>query len=211
MYAQPDNANPCGLGPTLLFRQTRDMYVPTVLFLGSGGVGKTAIIRRLLYNQFDERYLPSVEEHHTVEFLVGRRMTKVELIDTSGLFPNSLHRRAMIADSAAIVLVYSVNNRISFDNVSCLVGEITEAKQAKSPQRLPLVVLGNKSDLVTREVGRAEAAMVAKYEWFTEHFETSALEGWNVIRPISEALEKATRRRHSSVAVPPNLQQSPED
>ncbi|XP_070557226.1 GTP-binding protein Rhes-like [Ptychodera flava] len=173
------------------------MSSPKVLFLGSGGVGKTNIIYQLLCSSFHDRYWPSVLDHCVGYLRVRRRATEVEIIDTSGLFPNSLSRRLMIARSRVVVIVYAVDNRASFYNVASVLREVAEAKQAKSHQNLPVVVLGNKSDLVDREVGRAEAAVVAKYEWSVAHYEVSALEGWNIERPIIKALERATDR-HSN-------------
>lgn len=59
-----------------------------LVVLGGAGVGKSAIIRRLLGQGFSERYRPTVEDLYSRECVLGTLTLKVDLLDTAG---KSLH------------------------------------------------------------------------------------------------------------------------
>lgn len=48
-----------------------------LVFLGGGGVGKTAIVRRFLFNTFNEKHRPTVEDLFFKEFNLGTLLLKV--------------------------------------------------------------------------------------------------------------------------------------
>lgn len=58
-----------------------------LVVLGGAGVGKSAIIRRLLGQGFSERYRPTVEDLYTRECVLGTLTLKVDLLDTAGKYP----------------------------------------------------------------------------------------------------------------------------
>lgn len=55
-----------------------------LVVLGGAGVGKSAIIRRLLGQGFTERYRPTVEDLYSRECVLGTLTFKVDLLDTAG-------------------------------------------------------------------------------------------------------------------------------
>jgi len=55
-----------------------------LVVLGGAGVGKSAIIRRLLGQGFNERYRPTVEDLYSRECVLGTLTLKVDLLDTAG-------------------------------------------------------------------------------------------------------------------------------
>lgn len=55
-----------------------------LVVLGGAGVGKSAIIRRLLGQGFSERYRPTVEDLYSRECVLGTLTLKVDLLDTAG-------------------------------------------------------------------------------------------------------------------------------
>lgn len=57
-----------------------------LVILGGAGVGKSAIIRRLLGQGFSERYRPTVEDLYTRECVLGTLTLKVDLLDTAGKY-----------------------------------------------------------------------------------------------------------------------------
>ena len=65
-----------------------------LVVLGGAGVGKSAIIRRLLGQGFSERYRPTVEDLYSRECVLGTLTLKVDLLDTAGKCLPFLHRVA---------------------------------------------------------------------------------------------------------------------
>lgn len=65
-------------------RDMADMERIRLVVLGGAGVGKSAIIRRLLGQGFSERYRPTVEDLYTRECALGTLTLKVDLLDTAG-------------------------------------------------------------------------------------------------------------------------------
>lgn len=57
-----------------------------LVVLGGAGVGKSAIIRRLLGQGFTERYRPTVEDLYSRECILGTMTFKVDLLDTAGKY-----------------------------------------------------------------------------------------------------------------------------
>lgn len=55
-----------------------------LVILGSAGVGKSAIIRRLLNQGFTEKYKATVEDLYSKECILGNLTVKVDLFDTAG-------------------------------------------------------------------------------------------------------------------------------
>lgn len=55
-----------------------------LVVLGGAGVGKSAIIRRLLGQGFTDRYRPTVEDLYSRECILGTLTLKVDLLDTAG-------------------------------------------------------------------------------------------------------------------------------
>lgn len=55
-----------------------------LVVLGGAGVGKSAILRRLLGQGFTERYRPTVEDLYSRECILGTLTLKVDLLDTAG-------------------------------------------------------------------------------------------------------------------------------
>lgn len=50
-----------------------------IVILGGGGVGKTAIVKRFLFNTFTEKYRPTVEDLFFKEFKYGALVLKVSI------------------------------------------------------------------------------------------------------------------------------------
>jgi GTPase SAR1 family protein len=56
--------------------------------LGGTGVGKSAIVKRFLFNTYPEKHRPTVEDLYSKEFSVGSVTLKVDFLDTTGWFRN---------------------------------------------------------------------------------------------------------------------------
>ena len=119
-----------------------------ITFLGDGFVGKTAILHRLIDGTFSSSYAPTVGE--TFEMRAKRRPSEtsqmdLRIFDTSGSVAFPAMTRVLIGQSDAFVIVYAVNSEKSFECAQRLAREVSEISHL---ERVPLIVIGNKADLI---------------------------------------------------------------
>lgn len=118
-----------------------------LVFLGAAGVGKTALIRSFLGEPFEGRHRRTVEELHVLELPLdpGRRLLRLELLDTSGSFSFPAMRRLSIARGDGFALVFAPDDPASLEEALRLRKEVLEARPAA-----PLLLVANKSDVAAR-------------------------------------------------------------
>ena len=162
-----------------------------LVVLGSGKVGKTAIIQQFINSRFIEKYKETVEDLHTREYHINGHSIKVDILDTSGTLQFPAMRRLSISTAHAFVLVYSIIDYASFENVKQIYNQIQE--QRSNFGEIPMVVVGNKSDLELQRVVDLDDARVslAQNNWNCAHLETSAKENFLILDIFQKLLEMA--------------------
>lgn len=182
-----------------------------LVILGAGKVGKTAIVHQFLYDRFVTDYSATVEELHRGEYEIGDYKLTLDILDTSGSYEFPAMRRLAIGTGDAFVLVYSIDNLESFEEIRNIRQELNEQR----PTGAPLVVVGNKSDLDQKRVVQKELAeTMACIDWENGFVECSAKTGHNVLTIFNELLVQANikyrlspvvQRRRMSLPVNPRL------
>lgn len=114
--------------------------------MGAAKVGKSAIINQFLYGTFTPKYKRTVEEMHHGDFNVSGIHLTLDILDTSGSYEFPAMRDLSIKSADAFVLVYDVNDVNTFHEVKTLRALILNTKGV-----VPIVVVGNKLDLVENE------------------------------------------------------------
>ncbi|XP_077980364.1 GTP-binding protein Di-Ras2-like [Glandiceps talaboti] len=164
-----------------------------LVVMGAAGVGKSSLISQFLYNKFNERHKETVEDLHTRRFDINNHILHLEVLDTSGSFSFPAMRKLSISTGDVFVLVYSINDKESLEEVVRLRNQILEQKEGKNP---PIILVGNKIDMEEkREVEKDKAELLA-YQWDLEHIETSAKQNSNVERVFKEVLKSAKLPTH---------------
>ncbi|XP_046748082.1 ras-related and estrogen-regulated growth inhibitor-like protein [Diprion similis] len=112
-----------------------------VVLLGQPGVGKTALAVRFATRRFIGEYDCTTERIYK---FTDAATGSWEIADPSGYPPAPTEPKLRWAD--AILIVYSISDRVSFDETSRLRFLVTHARRGR---KVPPVVLlvGNKSDL----------------------------------------------------------------
>ncbi len=126
------------------------MEIIKVVLIGESGVGKTSIIQRYVNDVYDPNQLLSSSAQFitkTVE-LNDEQSIKFDVWDTAGQEKFRALAKIFYKDAKAIVLVYDITNRSSFEQLqNYWFKEIEE----NSLSDAILVIVGNKSDLYENE------------------------------------------------------------
>ena len=143
-----------------------------IYVLGGGGVGKSALTLRLVTDNFAEDYDPTIEDSYRKQIKVDGRPATVDIVDTAGQEEYNAMRDSWIRNGKGFLLVYSITNRGSFEEMETIMDEMT---RARDDDNIPLVLAGNKCDLdgTEREVTKEEGQKLAD-QWQVPFFETSA-------------------------------------
>lgn len=151
-----------------------------VTLLGAGGVGKSALTLRIISGVFTPTYNPTVEDYYRHDTMVdGVGPCIVEILDTAGTEQFASMRQLYISNCKAFALVYSVDDRASFDETVELYQQISSS--VSNPSDITVVLVGNKCDLEhRREVEYSEGKQAAKDMDNCVFMETSAMDGRNV-------------------------------
>uniref|UniRef100_A0A8R1XV11 NF-kappa-B inhibitor-interacting Ras-like protein n=1 Tax=Onchocerca volvulus TaxID=6282 RepID=A0A8R1XV11_ONCVO len=130
--------------------------VMRVLVAGSKKVGKTACLEQLacLNDITDQPYVPTIEDTYQVQMDYGDRPKEIMVFhDTAGISesgPIDL-KRSYIQVADAFLLVYSVTDHETFNRMDMLKKTI-EKQFGKDKKEVPIVVLGNMTDLPGKKV-----------------------------------------------------------
>ena len=117
-----------------------------LVVMGGEAVGKTSIVRRFLFDTFQHRHQPTVEELYSRDFSLSPRLTLgVDFLDTSGSLQFPAMRRHAILSAHAFLLVYTLGCPASLATARALLREISELRGGL--QGLPVLMAGNKADL----------------------------------------------------------------
>ncbi|KAM4716491.1 GTP-binding protein Rhes [Anableps anableps] len=151
-----------------------------VVVLGAPKVGKTNILRRFLGEEYEEHYEPTIEDFYRKMFHIGGETYQVDLLDAASERDFPAKKRLSILTGDIFLLVFSLDDRDSLNEVCELLNEIKAAKaklkKPNPPGRVPVVVCANKADLDSQRVlGNSEVVEILGED--APFFETSAKTG----------------------------------
>jgi len=130
-----------------------------LVVVGAGGVGKSALTIQLIQNHFVDEYDPTIEDSYRKQVVIDGETCLLDILDTAGQEEYSAMRDQYMRTGEGFLLVFAVNNAKSFEDIS---GYREQIKRVKDADEVPMVLVGNKCDLPTRNVEPAQAKEVAK-------------------------------------------------
>ncbi|KAF4118147.1 GTP-binding protein Rhes [Onychostoma macrolepis] len=164
-----------------------------IVVLGAPRVGKTSILRRFLRDGFEERYEPTSEDFHRKLYQIRGETYQIDILDASGERSFPAKRRLSILTGDIFLLVFSLDDRGSFEEVRALHSEIVAAKTAlhRSKQKacVPTVVCANKVDLPSEQRAVSRTEVLRALGSGCALFETSAKDSVN-LEQVFEALAR---------------------
>jgi len=155
---------------------TKNPHKVKVVIMGSGGVGKSAITVQYTSGLFLKKYDPTIEETYTKPVEVDAFHYMLEILDTAGTEQFTEMRDIYIKEGDGIVLVFSLVSDSTFLGISKIQEQIVKVKG----DDVPLLLVGNKSDLENRQVKKEDAQGLADKITKGKYLEVSAKLNQNV-------------------------------
>jgi Ras-related protein Rab-11A len=158
-------------------------YMRKVVMIGAGGSGKTALVNRFLTQKFSEEYIVTIGSQFAVKTVAvetanGRNVVvKLLVWDLAGQQRFDFIRGSYYRGSKGALLLFDCTRKSTWIELPKWIKETEDALG----ERIPIILLANKVDLVEHRIITTEMAQQFVQEHnLTGYLETSALTGENV-------------------------------
>ena len=153
-------------------------YLFKSIVVGDGGVGKTALTLRFSKGFFTEDYKMTIGvDFHvktiSIDTSEGAIKCKLQLWDTGGQERFSSIRPMYYRGSLGTILVFDLTNSASFEHLPQWIEEV----RANIKSEIPVLLVGNKSDLLDQRAVSAEEIGRFTNDFNLYYMETSAKTG----------------------------------
>ncbi|TFG34062.1 GTP-binding protein [Candidatus Thorarchaeota archaeon] len=178
-------------------------YLFKLMVIGEGAVGKTTLVNRYVTGTFERDYKTTIGSQFAVklthisppeaDYATG---IKIQAWDVAGQARFKAVRKMYYSGAAGIIVVFDVTRRRSFTELSKWIQEADESIGT----RVPMLVVGNKTDLPDRAVPSDEAKRWSEEQGFL-YMESSAKTGEGVadmFTVLAEIMWKEARRHTES-------------
>ncbi|ANB11029.1 Ras family GTPase RSR1 [Sugiyamaella lignohabitans] len=163
-----------------------------VVVLGAGGVGKSALTVQFVQGVYLESYDPTIEDSYRKQCLIDNRSCTLEILDSAGVEQFTAMRELYIKNGEGFILVYSVTNESSLQELLELREQVIRIKDNAN---VPIVLVGNKCDLMDDRVVPAKVGVQVADSWGKVPFyETSAKYRLNVEEVFVDLVRQIMRR-----------------
>ncbi|NP_001088712.1 DIRAS family GTP binding RAS like 3 S homeolog isoform X1 [Xenopus laevis] len=162
-----------------------------VVVFGAAGVGKSSLVLRFVRGTFRETYIPTIEDTYRQVISCDKNICTLQITDTTGSHQFPAMQRLSISKGHAFILVYSVTSKQSMEELQPIYEQIWQIKG--DTQNIPIMLVGNKSDEMLREVQASEGESLSN-KWKCSFMETSAKLNYNVQELFQELLNLEKRR-----------------
>jgi Ras-related protein Rab-11A len=156
-------------------------YLFKSIVVGDGGVGKTALTLRFSKGFFTEDYKMTIGVDFHVKTISidsneGPIRAKLQIWDTGGQERFSSIRPMYYRGSLGALLIFDLTNSASFDHLPGWIEEV----RANVKTEIPLLLVGNKSDLGDQRAVSLEEINIFTHNFNLYYMETSAKTGEGV-------------------------------
>eukprot|EP00040_Diaphanoeca_grandis_P039765 m.260087 g.260087 ORF g.260087 m.260087 type:complete len:205 (-) comp39185_c0_seq1:275-889(-) len=156
-----------------------DKSLHKVIVVGGSGNGKSALVLRFMYDEFNPKHDPTKADAYlkSVTLPGDRKKCSIDIFDTAGQEEYAALRDNYLRGGEGFLCVFSLNDRISFNKVNEFREQILRVHE---DERKPFVLVGNKVDLADERVVSSDEARILAQEWNVPYVETSAKDNVNV-------------------------------
>ncbi|XP_072306474.1 ras-related protein Ral-B-like [Eucyclogobius newberryi] len=165
-----------------------------VIMVGSGGVGKSALTLQFMYDEFVEDYEPTKADSYRKKVVLDGEDVQIDILDTAGQEDYAAIRDNYFRSGEGFLLVFSITEHESFTATAEFREQILRVKEE---ELVPLLVVGNKSDLEERRQVSAEEVSSRAVEWGVPYVETSAKTRANVDKVFFDLMREVRKKKMS--------------
>ncbi|KAM4602076.1 ras-related protein Ral-B-like isoform 1-T3 [Polymixia lowei] len=165
-----------------------------VIMVGSGGVGKSALTLQFMYDEFVEDYEPTKADSYRKKVVLDGEEVQIDILDTAGQEDYAAIRDNYFRSGEGFLLVFSITEHESFTATSEFREQILRVKEEEV---IPLLLVGNKSDLEERRQVPVEEATTKAGEWGVHYVETSAKTRANVDKVFFDLMREVRKKKMS--------------
>ncbi|KAJ4921022.1 ras-related protein Ral-B-like [Gymnodraco acuticeps] len=163
-----------------------------VIMVGSGGVGKSALTLQFMYDEFVEDYEPTKADSYRKKVVLDGEDVQIDILDTAGQEDYAAIRDNYFRSGEGFLLLFSITEHESFSATADFREQILRVKEEDS---IPLLLVGNKSDLEERRRVSAEEATNRAAEWGVQYVETSAKTRANVDKVFFDLMREVRKKK----------------
>ncbi|CDH13576.1 probable Ras-related protein RSR1 [Zygosaccharomyces bailii ISA1307] len=168
-----------------------------LVVLGAGGVGKSCLTVQFVQGIYLDTYDPTIEDSYRKTIEIDSKVFDLEILDTAGVAQFTAMRELYIKSGMGFLLVYSVTDRQSLEELMDLREQVLRIKDV---DRVPMVLVGNKADLEDERVVSIEEGIEVSSKWGKVPFyETSALLRSNVDEVFIDLVRQIMRNELGAV------------
>lgn len=150
---------------------SKDLTEYKLVVVGGGGVGKSALTIQFIQSHFVEEYDPTIEDSYRKQCVIDDEVAVLDILDTAGQEEFSAMREQYMHTGEGFLLVYSIIDKNSFDEIPKFYRQILRVKDRSE---FPMILVANKADLdVERVVTKQEGEELAQ-QYKIKYVETSA-------------------------------------
>lgn len=154
-----------------------------LVVVGGGGVGKSAITIQFIQSYFVTDYDPTIEDSYTKQCVIDDTPAKLDILDTAGQEEFSAMREQYMRSGEGFLLVFSVADHASFDEIYKFHRQILRVKDR---DEFPMLMVGNKADLDSQRIVSLEEAQQLARQLKIPYIECSAKIRMNVDQAFHE-------------------------
>ncbi|KAL6115121.1 ras-related protein O-RAL-like [Pungitius pungitius] len=164
-----------------------------VIMVGSGGVGKSALTLQFMYDEFVEDYEPTKADSYRKKVVLDGEDVQIDILDTAGQEDYAAIRDNYFRSGEGFLLLFSITERESFTAISEFREQILRVKEEEA---IPLLLVGNKSDLEERRQVTAEEGVAKAADWGgVQYVETSAKTRANVDKVFFDLMREVRKKK----------------
>uniref|UniRef100_A0A8C6PCW7 small monomeric GTPase n=1 Tax=Nothobranchius furzeri TaxID=105023 RepID=A0A8C6PCW7_NOTFU len=155
-----------------------------VIMVGSGGVGKSALTLQFMYDEFVEDYEPTKADSYRKKVVLDGEEVQIDILDTAGQEDYAAIRDNYFRSGEGFLLVFSITEHEE---------QILRVKAEE--EKIPLLLVGNKSDLEERRQVSVDGGRAKADEWGVQYVETSAKTRANVDKVFFDLMREVRGKK----------------
>ena len=163
-----------------------------IIIIGDSGVGKTSMLLKYVDDYFPETHIATIGvEYKTKTLIKGKYKISLNIWDTAGQERFKSITKTFFNNTTGALFVYDITKRSSFSGPT---GVKTWIKDSQEYHKFDSIIVGNKIDLVKREVQFSELKELGVKNKM-DFFETSAKTGKNINEVFDKLVDNIIKNR----------------